>query len=237
MQYGGKGRTRNETRIQCKYSVWLRTGRPGDRGSIPGRDKKIFPLASVSRPALRPTQLPVQRVPGVLSPGVKRGRGVTLTTHPYLVPRSRMSMGYTSSPPSASMACSGTALLLFSACVLRQTLLTSCGLLYAAPYCVHIEVTQKFLIWNSDTICWDTETCVEADKTDGQTGSISVTCEFQSDAYEHNGFQYADRTTLQSRQTAGNCYGDQTLIRKQFWNVQLLVLIRSIRQTTTEYLW
>jgi len=25
---------------------------------------------------------------GVLSPGVKRGRGVTLTTHPHLVPRS-----------------------------------------------------------------------------------------------------------------------------------------------------
>jgi hypothetical protein len=31
----------------------------------------IFPLASVSRPALGPTQPPVQRVPGVLSPGVK----------------------------------------------------------------------------------------------------------------------------------------------------------------------
>jgi hypothetical protein len=28
---------------------------------------------------------------GVLSPGVKRGRGVTLTTHPHLVPRLRMS--------------------------------------------------------------------------------------------------------------------------------------------------
>jgi hypothetical protein len=27
-----------------------------DRGSIPGRGKRIFPLASVSRPALRPTQ-------------------------------------------------------------------------------------------------------------------------------------------------------------------------------------
>jgi hypothetical protein len=39
----------------------------GDRGSIPGRGKKIFPLASVSRPALRPTQPPVQWVPGVLS--------------------------------------------------------------------------------------------------------------------------------------------------------------------------
>jgi hypothetical protein len=31
---------------------------------------------------------PVQWVPGVLSPGVKRGRGVTLTTHPHLEPRS-----------------------------------------------------------------------------------------------------------------------------------------------------
>jgi hypothetical protein len=44
--------------------------------------------------------------------GVKRGRGVTLNTHPYLVPRSWMSRNYTSSPPIASMACSGTALLL-----------------------------------------------------------------------------------------------------------------------------
>jgi hypothetical protein len=60
---------------------------------------KDFPLTSVSRPALGPTQPPVQWVPGVLSPGVKRGRGVTLTTHPHLVPRSRMSRSYTSSPP------------------------------------------------------------------------------------------------------------------------------------------
>jgi len=42
----------------------------------------------VSRPALGTTQPPVQWVPGVLSPGVKRGRVVTLTTHPHLVPRS-----------------------------------------------------------------------------------------------------------------------------------------------------
>jgi hypothetical protein len=33
---------------------------------------------------------------------------VTLTTHPHLVPRS-MSRSYTSSPPNASVACSGTA--------------------------------------------------------------------------------------------------------------------------------
>jgi hypothetical protein len=31
-------------------------------------------------------------------PGTKRGRGVTLTTHPHLVPRSGMSRSYTSSP-------------------------------------------------------------------------------------------------------------------------------------------
>jgi hypothetical protein len=45
-------------------------------------------------------------------PGVKRGRGVTLTTHPHLVPRSRMSRSYSSSFPSAFVACSGPALAL-----------------------------------------------------------------------------------------------------------------------------
>jgi hypothetical protein len=45
---------------------------------------KDFSSAFGSRPALGPTQPPVQWVPGggVLSPGLKRGRGVTLTTHP-----------------------------------------------------------------------------------------------------------------------------------------------------------
>jgi hypothetical protein len=51
----------------------------------------------------------VHWVPGVLSPGPKRGRDVTLTTHPPLVPKSGMSRSYTS---SASVACSGTALVL-----------------------------------------------------------------------------------------------------------------------------
>jgi hypothetical protein len=36
---------------------------------------------------------------GVLSPRVKRGRGLTLSTHPHLVPRSRMSRSYASSAP------------------------------------------------------------------------------------------------------------------------------------------
>jgi hypothetical protein len=68
----------------------------------------------VSRPALGLTQPPVKWVPGVLSPGLKRGRGMTLTTHSYLVPRSRMSRSYNPSPPSAFMACSGTALVLYT---------------------------------------------------------------------------------------------------------------------------
>jgi hypothetical protein len=42
--------------------------------------QRTFPLASVSRPALRPTQPPVQWVPGVISPEVKRGRGVKLSS-------------------------------------------------------------------------------------------------------------------------------------------------------------
>jgi hypothetical protein len=83
----------------AQYSVWSRAGRPGDRSSIPGRGKGFFPLSSVSRPALGPTQSLVQWVPGVLSPGVKRVRGMTLTTHPHLVPRLRMSRRYTSSSP------------------------------------------------------------------------------------------------------------------------------------------
>jgi hypothetical protein len=65
------------------------------RDSIPGRGNG-FPLTSVSRPALGPTQPPVQWVPGVLSPGVKRDRAVTLTTHDKLVPRLRMNRSYTS---------------------------------------------------------------------------------------------------------------------------------------------
>jgi hypothetical protein len=52
-------------------------------GSNPVGDENFRP----ARPALGPTNLPVIRVPG-LSQGVKCGRGLLLTTHPFLVPRS-----------------------------------------------------------------------------------------------------------------------------------------------------
>jgi hypothetical protein len=45
----------------------------------------------------------MQWVSGALSLGVKRGRGVMLTTHPLLVPRLRKSRSYTSSHPNAPL--------------------------------------------------------------------------------------------------------------------------------------
>jgi hypothetical protein len=65
------------------------------RGSIPRHRQRIFPLTSEPRPALGPTQPPVQWVPGALCPGVKGGRGVMLTAQPLLVPRLRKSRSYT----------------------------------------------------------------------------------------------------------------------------------------------
>jgi hypothetical protein len=79
-----------------QYSVWLRAGRSGFDSR---QGQRIFLLASASRPALGPTQPPIQWVPGVLSPGIKRGRGVTLTTHLHIVPRLSISRSCTSSPP------------------------------------------------------------------------------------------------------------------------------------------
>jgi hypothetical protein len=81
-------------RLEEKYSAFL-----GDRTPVVQSVVRHFLLAPASRLALGPSQPPIQWVPGVLSPGVKRGRGVTLTTHPHLVPRLRMSRSYASSPP------------------------------------------------------------------------------------------------------------------------------------------
>jgi hypothetical protein len=86
-------------RVAQSVQCLAKGGRPGDWGSIRGGSERIFPVASVSTPALEPTHPPLQWIPWVLSPELKRGRGVTLTTHHHLLPRSRMSRSYTFSPP------------------------------------------------------------------------------------------------------------------------------------------
>jgi hypothetical protein len=67
-------------------------------GFDPRRGQRIFPLTSVSRPAMRPTQPTVKWVPGVLSPGVKARPGRDADHSPHLMPSSRM-RSYTSSTP------------------------------------------------------------------------------------------------------------------------------------------
>jgi hypothetical protein len=81
----------------AQSASWLTTD--WTPGFDPQQRQRIFLLLSASRPALASTQPPVQWVPVVLSPGLKRGQGVMLTTHPHLVPRLSKSRSYTYSPP------------------------------------------------------------------------------------------------------------------------------------------
>jgi hypothetical protein len=52
-------------------SDWLRAGPPKGRSSSTVRVKNFF-FSTSPRPALGPTQPPIQWVPGTFSPGVKR---------------------------------------------------------------------------------------------------------------------------------------------------------------------
>jgi hypothetical protein len=81
--------------VQCLTTDWT--------AGVRSPRQRFFLLTSASRPALGPTQPPMQWVPGALSPGVKRGRDVILTTHPILVPWLRKSRSYTSCHPNAPL--------------------------------------------------------------------------------------------------------------------------------------
>jgi hypothetical protein len=75
---------------------------------------KDFPLASVSRPVLRPTQPPIQWLPGVLSPGQSAAGAWRWPVTPIYCRGQEWVGAIHPLPPSATMACSGTALLLFT---------------------------------------------------------------------------------------------------------------------------
>ena len=79
-------------------SVGIATGYGLDGPGIESRWGRDFP--DLSRPALGPTQPPVQWVPGFF-PRVNCGRGVTLTPHTLLVPWSRKSRSIPLLPLSA----------------------------------------------------------------------------------------------------------------------------------------
>jgi hypothetical protein len=70
------------------------------RFSIPDR-VNILLLSTASRPAWGSTQPPIQWIPGFLFPGGESGKGVKLTTHLYLVPKSGMVELYLHSPTSS----------------------------------------------------------------------------------------------------------------------------------------
>jgi hypothetical protein len=82
-------------------------------------EAKIFSLACVSRAAPRPIQCLTQWVPGGgVIPWGKAQPGVTLTTHPHLVPRSR-SRSYNYSPIYYLHCRSGTDLFF---CLLNKSM-------------------------------------------------------------------------------------------------------------------
>jgi hypothetical protein len=65
-----------------QYSVWLQTVRPGDRGSIPGRVERDFSCSLCVQTGSRAHPASCTMGTGGPFPGAKRGRGVTLMTHP-----------------------------------------------------------------------------------------------------------------------------------------------------------
>jgi hypothetical protein len=70
-----------------RYGDWLRAGRLRGLVSSPGRVKNVL-FSTSSRPTLGTTQPPIKCVSGLFPRGLSC-RGVKLTTHLQLVPRSR----------------------------------------------------------------------------------------------------------------------------------------------------
>jgi hypothetical protein len=82
---------------RSRYSDWLRAGKPRGRSSSPGGGKD-FLFSMPFRPALGPTQHPIQWVPGAFSPGVERP-GREADHSPSTSGEVKRMWIYTSTPP------------------------------------------------------------------------------------------------------------------------------------------
>jgi hypothetical protein len=102
LKSGATIRLQAEPRRCNQYSDWLWHAWLRGQSLSPSRVKN-FLFSTLSRPALGPTKSPIQWVPGVLSRG-QSGRGVKMTIHLKLVPRSRKHESIHSLPPYAFMA-------------------------------------------------------------------------------------------------------------------------------------
>jgi len=101
--------------LRSRYSDWLRAGRSGDRISVGAR----FSAPVQTGPEAHPASCTMST--GSF-PGVNRGRVVTLTPHPLLVPWSWKSRAIPLLPPMGRTACTGLH------CLYK-------GALYLLPYC------------------------------------------------------------------------------------------------------
>jgi hypothetical protein len=93
---------RQEVGQRSRYSDWLWAGRPRSRSSSTGGVRN-FLFSTSSRPALGPTQPPIQWVPQALSPGVKR-RGREADHSPPISAEVKKTCVYTSTTPNVFMA-------------------------------------------------------------------------------------------------------------------------------------
>jgi hypothetical protein len=120
---------------------------------IRGNARLQFYTLTVFITALGPTQAPIQWVPGALSPAVKRGRGVMLTTHPVLVPRLRKRKSYTSCHPNAPLCSVTGPLYLFNfyciynqSCVCFEGVLIRMSASHTQWRCCHIRSSQAIMV-------------------------------------------------------------------------------------------
>jgi hypothetical protein len=98
IKYGTKINRRRGSSVSTVFDYRL-----DDWGSTPAETKDFSSSLCVQTSSeAHPASYPMGTE--VLSRGVKRGRGVTLTTHLHLVPKSILSKGYISSPLVVSMA-------------------------------------------------------------------------------------------------------------------------------------